>query len=322
MILDIVRLIGGLALILYGANWLTDGASAIARRLGVSDLVVGLTIVALGTSTPELVISILAAVGGNAPMAVGNVVGSNIFNVLAIIGIVAIVKPIPICRSVMGEQLPWVLLTAAIVVATGLSPWLDGTPAVVSRVEGIILLLLLVMFMRRTLLSARENPDGEGEAVGNVRQRKVWLACLMIVGGLGALIFGGDIFVDGASAIASLMGVSDAVIGLTIVAAGTSLPELATSVVAARKGSPDMAVGNVIGSCVLNIVLILGTAATITPLSFGGVGPLDMAVLGLSALLFWLTARYGGTRIITRLEGVLLFAVYVGYIAVLVLQNS
>ncbi len=320
MILDIVRLIGGLALILYGANWLTDGASAIARRLGVSDLVVGLTIVALGTSTPELVISVLAAVGGNAPMAVGNVVGSNIFNVLAIIGIVAIVKPIPICRSVMGEQLPWVLLTAAIVVATGLSPWLDGTPAIVSRVEGIILLLLLIMFMRRTLLSARENPDSE--AGGNTRQRKVWLACLMIFGGLGALIFGGDIFVDGASAIASLMGVSDAVIGLTIVAAGTSLPELATSVVAARKGSPDMAVGNVIGSCVLNIVLILGTAATITPLSFGGVGPLDMAVLGLSALLFWLTARYGGTRIITRLEGVLLFAVYVGYIAVLVLQNS
>lgn len=320
MILDIVRLIGGLALILYGANWLTDGASAIARRLGVSDLVVGLTIVALGTSTPELVISVLAAVGGNAPMAVGNVVGSNIFNVLAIIGIVAIVKPIPICRSVMGEQLPWVLLTAAIVVATGFSPWLDGTPAVVSRVEGIILLLLLVMFMRRTLLSARENPGSE--AGGNTRQRKVWLACLMIAGGLGALIFGGDIFVDGASAIASLIGVSDAVIGLTIVAAGTSLPELATSVVAARKGSPDMAVGNVIGSCVLNIVLILGTAATITPLSFGGVGPLDMAVLGLSALLFWLTARYGGTRIITRLEGVLLFAVYVGYIAVLVLQNS
>lgn len=320
MILDIVRLIGGLALILYGANWLTDGASAIARRLGVSDLVVGLTIVALGTSTPELVISVLAAVGGNAPMAVGNVVGSNIFNVLAIIGIVAIVKPIPICRSVMGEQLPWVLLTAAIVVATGLSPWLDGTPAVVSRVEGIILLLLLVMFMRRTLLSARENPGSE--AGGNTRQRKVWIACLMIAGGLGALIFGGDIFVDGASAIASLIGVSDAVIGLTIVAAGTSLPELATSVVAARKGSPDMAVGNVIGSCVLNIVLILGTAATITPLSFGGVGPLDMAVLGLSALLFWLTARCGGTRIITRLEGVLLFAVYVGYIALLVLQNS
>lgn len=320
MILDIVRLIGGLALILYGANWLTDGASAIARRLGVSDLVVGLTIVALGTSTPELVISILAAVGGNAPMAVGNVVGSNIFNVLAIIGIVAIVRPIPICRSVMGEQLPWVLLTAAIVVATGLSPWLDGTPAVVSRVEGIILLLLLIMFMRRTLLSARENPGSE--AGGNTRQRKVWIACLMIAGGLGALIFGGDIFVDGASAIASLMGVSDAVIGLTIVAAGTSLPELATSVVAARKGSPDMAVGNVIGSCVLNIVLILGTAATITPLSFGGVGPLDMAVLGLSALLFWLTARYGGTRIITRLEGALLFAVYVGYLTVLVLQNS
>ena len=220
----------------------------------------------------------------------------------------------------MGEQLPWVLLTAAIVVATGLSPWLDGTPAVVSRVEGIILLLLLIMFMRRTLLSARENPGSEAE--GNARQRKVWLASLMIAGGLGALIFGGDIFVDGASAIASLMGVSDAVIGLTIVAAGTSLPELATSVVAARKGSPDMAVGNVIGSCVLNIVLILGTAATITPLSFGGVGPLDMAVLGLSALLFWLTARYGGTRIITRLEGALLFAVYVGYIAVLVLQNS
>lgn len=320
MILDIVRLIGGLALILYGANWLTDGASAIARRLGVSDLVIGLTIVALGTSTPELVISVLAAVGGNAPMAVGNVVGSNIFNVLAIIGIVAIVKPIPICRSVMGEQLPWVLLTAAIVVATGLSPWLDGTPAVVSRVEGIILLLLLIMFMRRTLLSARENPGSEAE--GNARQRKVWLAGLMIAGGLGALIFGGDIFVDGASAIASLMGVSDAVIGLTIVAAGTSLPELATSVVAARKGSPDMAVGNVIGSCVLNIVLILGTAATITPLSFGGVGSLDMAVLGFSALLFWLTARYGGTRIITRLEGALLFAVYVGYIAVLVLQNS
>lgn len=325
MILNILFLIGGLALILFGANWLTDGASAVARRLGVSDLIIGLTIVALGTSAPELAISIISAVDGNAPLAIGNVVGSNIFNILVIIGIVAMLKPIVITRSVMTTEIPLVTVSALVLLTMGCSTILDGAPErLVTRVDGILLLIMFGLFLRYMFATARSSQPTAAEAdpaalqAAEKSRGSTLKATAGIVGGLAALVFGGDKFVDGASGLASAMGVSDAVIGLTIVAAGTSLPELATSIVAARKGENGMAIGNVIGSCIFNILLILGTAATITPLPFGGISTIDLLVMTGASVMFWVFGWFFRERTITRVEGALMVLSYVGYTAWLI----
>nr|MBD5377435.1 calcium/sodium antiporter [Bacteroides sp.] len=323
--LNILFLIGGLALILFGANWLTDGASAVARRLGVSDLIIGLTIVALGTSAPELAISIISAVDGNAPLAIGNVVGSNIFNILVIIGIVAMLKPIVITRSVMTTEIPLVTVSALVLLTMGCGTILDGAPErLVTRVDGILLLIMFGLFLRYMFATARTPQPTAAEADPAALQAAeksrggTLKATAGIVGGLAALVFGGDKFVDGASGLASAMGVSDAVIGLTIVAAGTSLPELATSIVAARKGENGMAIGNVIGSCIFNILLILGTAATITPLPFGGISTIDLLVMTGASVMFWVFGWFFRERTITRVEGALMVLSYVGYTAWLI----
>lgn len=323
MILQIFWLLLGLGLILVGANALTDGASAIARRFGLSDLVVGLTVVAFGTSAPELAISILAAIDGSAPLAIGNVVGSNIFNILMIIGITALVRPIVIQRSVMSLEIPMVILSSLILLMLGNSGWLDGTGVnIVSRLSGLFLLILFLLFMRYTFASAK-NPEVEAPADTDAKPAAkpmgIWRAIIYVIAGLAALIWGGDKFVDGASGIASALGVSEAVIGLTIVAAGTSLPELATSIVAAVKGKPAMAVGNVIGSNIFNVLMVLGAAAVITPLPFGAIGNLDLLTLLGASLAFWLFGWFFKTRTITRAEGALLTAGYVAYILALLL---
>lgn len=322
MILNIILLIVGLLLILGGANYLTDGAASVARRYGISDLVVGLTIVAFGTSAPELTISVISAVTGNSGMAIGNVVGSNIFNILAIIGAVAIARPIKVERGIMTNEIPLVILSSLAILAIGSSQFLDGTMPVVSRVSGILLLLFFAIFMRYVFsqaTAASADTSGSPEAA-QIKIQSLWKSILFIIGGLGALIYGGDLFVDKASAIASIFGVSDAVIGLTIVAAGTSLPELATSLTAAIKGNSGIAVGNVIGSNIFNIFLVLGCSATIRPLPFGGITMTDLLVLTAASLLFWIFGWFFGHRTITRTEGGLLLAGYIGYITFLVLQ--
>lgn len=323
--MDIVWLVAGLVLILVGANILTEGASAIARRIGVSELVVGLTVVAFGTSAPELAISVLAAVGGSAPLAIGNVVGSNIFNILVIIGVTALVRPVVMERSVMTMEIPLVLLSSLVLLVLGNSGWLNGYGGnEVSRVAGIFLLVFFLLFMRYTFASAR-HPDFSGKDAapsGGSGDEKppmaVWKSVLFVLGGLAALVWGGDRFVDGASGIAQGLGVSEAVIGLTIVAAGTSLPELATSVVAAVKGRPGLALGNVIGSNIFNVLMVLGLSATIRPLPFGGIGNFDLGTLLVASVLFWLFGWLFRKRTITRAEGAVLVAVYVGYVAVLI----
>ncbi len=323
--MDIVWLVAGLVLILVGANILTEGASAIARRIGVSELVVGLTVVAFGTSAPELAISVLAAVGGSAPLAIGNVVGSNIFNILVIIGVTALVRPVVMERSVMTMEIPMVLLSSVVLLVLGNSGWLNGYGGnEVSRVAGIFLLVFFLLFMRYTFASAR-HPDFSGKDAapsGGSGDEKppmaVWKSVLFVLGGLAALVWGGDRFVDGASGIAQGLGVSEAVIGLTIVAAGTSLPELATSVVAAVKGRPGLALGNVIGSNIFNVLMVLGVSATIRPLPFGGIGNFDLGTLLVASVLFWLFGWLFRKRTITRAEGAMLVAVYVGYVAVLI----
>lgn len=325
MLLSIVYLIAGLALILVGANTLTDGSAALARRIGISDLIVGLTVVAFGTSTPELVISVLSAARDTAGLAVGNVVGSNIFNILVIVGITAIVRPISVGRGIMSTEIPLVILSSLLLIVMANGPLLDGAPlSVITRVDGIILLIFFILFMRETLVRSRRRPAPAPEAASgptaNPAANEMPLAksLVFIVLGLAGLIIGGDRFVAGASDIARGMGVSDAVIGLTIVAVGTSLPELAASVAAALKGNSDMALGNVIGSNVFNIFLVLGAAATVRPLPLGDVTAVDLGTLMGASLLFWICGWLIGRRTITRGEGVMLTALYVAYMAWLV----
>ena len=317
MILDILFLIGGLALILVGANALTDGSAAVAKRFGISDLVIGLTIVAFGTSAPELVISVLSAIGGSAEMSIGNVVGSNIFNVLMIIGCTALVLPIKVERSIMTNEIPLVILSALVLAFCANDILLDGGSAnVISRTDGLVLLMFFLIFMRYTFAIAKSGADAE------VKQMPGWKSALFIVGGLAGLIFGGQLFVDGASGIARAWGVSESVIGLTLVAGGTSLPELATSITAALKKNPGIAIGNVIGSNLFNIFFVLGCSSTIIPLPMGNIGNFDMAVLVGSSVLFWLVGWFFRKRTITRLEGALMVACYVAYTSVLIMQQG
>lgn len=315
--MDIFWLLVGLALIIAGANALTDGASAIAKRWGVSDLVVGLTVVAFGTSAPELAISLVSAIQGNAPMAIGNVVGSNIFNVFVIIGVVALIKPIKVEKSIMVNEIPLVILSSVALLAIGCGNLLgvEGE-RILQRPHGILLLLFFMIFMRYTFSQAKNPLPGEplqekGESKGEM---PLWKAVLWVAGGLAGLVYGGDRFVSGASGLASALGMSDALIGLTIVAAGTSLPELATSVSAALKGKPGIAVGNVIGSNVFNIFFVLGVTGTVSPLPFGGIGVFDLLVMTLAAVFFWAFSWKFAVRTIMRWEGGLLLACYIAYI--------
>lgn len=320
LIASIIWLIVSLALILIGANALTDGSSAIAKRMGVSDLIIGLTVVAFGTSTPELVISIVAAAGGNPSIAVGNIVGSNILNILLIIGLTALVRPILIKKSIMTNEIPMLILSSLIVLVLGYSNALDGiaTPTI-TRVSGIFLLIFFLLFMRYTFASAHTTPADSAEtdpaaADGSRLSRFSTLkSILFVVGGLAALVWGGDKFVDCASTLARHIGMSEATIGLTIVAIGTSLPELATSVVAAIKGQSALAVGNVIGSNIFNVLLILGTSAVVAPLPFGGVTLTDLWVLVGASFLFLLFGWLFRTRCITRPEGAVMLAAYIAY---------
>lgn len=312
--MNIVFLLLGLGLILSGANLLTDGASALARRWGVSDLVIGLTVVAFGTSAPELVISIMSAINGSAELAIGNVVGSNIFNVLAIIGITSLVRPIIVRHSIMTADIPLVIVSALVLLAMGSGPVIgDGPERQLSRIDGIVLLMFFAIFMRYTFAQAKSGTSEARSGISNKPGMPMAKSVLWIAFGLGGLILGGKWFVDGASGIASSLGVSDAVIGLTIVAAGTSLPELATSVISAIKGKPGLAMGNVIGSNIFNIFLVLGASATISPLQFGSITETDLLVLAASCILFWFFGYFFKKSTITRGEGAVLTSLYVAY---------
>lgn len=319
--LDTLLMIGGLALILLGANGLTDGSAAVAKRFHISDLVIGLTIVAFGTSAPELVISVVSALHGSAEMAIGNVVGSNTFNVLMIVGCTALVLPIKIGEGIMSKEIPLVILASLVLFVCANDVMLDGgTSNVINRSDGLILLAFFLIFMRYTFAIAHSGSDEEAEGQ-KVKIMPVWKSALFIVGGLAGLIIGGDLFVNGASGIARSLGVSESIIGLTLVAAGTSLPELATSITAALKKKPGIAIGNVIGSNLFNIFFVLGCSATVYPLPMGGINNLDLTVMIASAVLLWLVGWFFRKRTITRAEGALMVACYVAYTAYLIAQQ-
>lgn len=318
MFINIVITIVGAALVLLGADRLTDGSVALARRFGISELVIGLTVVAFGTSLPEFIVSFMASLKGEAAMGIGNVVGSNLFNTLMIVGMTAIVAPINVQASTIRKDIPFSILASIVLAALALDILLTPSQAtdILSRGDGIALLGFFAVFMAYTFGVARSG-QGDTSATDASADPPLpsWRVGLYIIFGLVGLILGGELFVRGASDIARDMGISEAVIGLTLVAGGTSLPELATSIVAARKGQSGLAIGNVIGSNLFNIFWILGLCATITPMPVSGITPIDMVTLIVSGCLFWLFSKTAHR--IVRWEGVVLVAVYVAYIITL-----
>ena len=315
--MDFLWLIIGLALILIGANALTDGAASIAKRFHISPLVIGLTIVAFGTSAPELTVSVVSALKGSAGLAIGNVIGSNIFNCLMIVGCTAAIVPIQISKGTLSKEIPLCLLAAIVLFVCANDQLINGLSAnSMSRSEGLLLLCFFAIFMGYTFAIAH-NGQAEDTAIPTL---SVGRSTLYIIGGLAGLIYGGQCFVDGASGIARSLGVSESVIGLTLVAGGTSLPELATSVVAALKKNPEMAVGNVIGSNLFNVFFVLGCSASITAMPVQGISSLDLGMHIAACLLLFIFGLFFRQRTVTRIEGIALVACYIGYTTYLILQ--
>lgn len=313
MLLNLLFLVGGTALVIIGANLLVDGASSLALKLKVTPLIIGLTVVAFGTSAPELTVSLISAFQGSTDIAVGNVVGSNIFNVLVILGIASLIQPIKVASSTVWKEIPLSLLGALVVFVCMNDIWLDGgTTNALTRTDGILMLFFFIVFLYYTFFQAKAGQASAEES--EVKEMGLLKSSLWIVGGLLGLVAGGKWMVDGASSLALSAGISQSVVGLTIVAAGTSMPELATSVVAAYKKNSDIAMGNVVGSNIFNSFYILGTTAIISPLPQGNITQVDLYVHILSALLLFLTAYVGRGHKVTRLEGGILLAVYVAYL--------
>ena len=311
--MDILLLIAGLGLILAGANFLTDGSAALAQRFRMPEFIIGLTIVAVGTSTPELVVSVLSAAAGNSDVALGNIVGSNIFNVFLILGVCALIRPLALTSGNIRRDIPFGLAASLVLLLVTSDTLLRPEAADrIGRADGVLMLTLYIVLMAYTIRRT-PRPEVRPEEAAAPRTA-LWLSVAMIAGGLAGLIFGGELFLDNATALARRLGVSESVIAITLVAGGTSLPELASSVVSLLKGKADMALGNVIGSNIANILLILGLSATIHPLTMGGITRTDILVVVLSSVLLFVTAFTFRRRTIDRWEGAIFLAIYALYI--------
>lgn len=309
MLLQIVLLIGGLLLILLGANWLVDGSSSIAKKFGISEFVIGLTIVGIGTSSPEMVVSFLSAFQGKADMAVGNIVGSNIFNTFMILGATALIAPLTITKNNLKKDIPLNIIVSVLLILLGMNftIFAKGTNQL-CRIDGAILLLIFAWYLWSSFRSDSGDSDGEG-----IKEYKTGISIILIIAGLAGLIFGGRVFVDAATELAKAFGVSDKFIAITVMAAGTSMPELATCIVAALKGRGQLALGNVLGSNISNILLILGGASLIHPLSFSGMSYVDLGILLTGALALMASAYLFKKNTLDRYEGAILILAEAGY---------
>lgn len=316
MFIEALVLIGGLILILVGAEFLVEGSSSIAKKFGVSEFVIGLTIVGIGTSTPEMVVSFLSAFEGKASMAIGNVIGSNIFNTALILGVTAMISPLIITRNNMKRDIPLNIIATILLIALGMNHTLFkvGTDTL-TRIDGIIFLLLFSLYI---FFSFKNDTEDSDEEHTEEKPRTIALSSAMIISGLAGLIWGGNLFVNSATELAKIFGVSDKFIAITIMAGGTSLPELATCVVAALKGRGQMALGNILGSNISNILLILGGSSLISPLSFGEITNVDIGVVLLCAIIILLTALVLGKNKITRTEGLVLVIIEIAYMTYLI----
>lgn len=311
MILDIVYIILGLALLVKGGDYLVDGSVAIAKRARLSEMVIGLTVVGFGTSMPELLVSAQSALMGNSGIAIGNVVGSNIANIALILGVTSIIHVIPAQKITLKIDLPFMLLSLVLFVAIAMTGY-------VGRVAGVIGVLMLICFVsyqvrqsrKAEAALAKENPEAHDEA----EPMALWKAMLLVIVSFLAMVFGANILVEGASNIARLLGVTDRVIGLTIVAIGTSLPELFSSVMAAVKGKTDMAIGNIIGSVTFNILCVIGVSSIITPIMGTNIGfAFDYALMVILGVMLWLFLRT--KHELERWEGVVLTIIFIAYLA-------
>ena len=311
MLTDIAILIAGLLLIVFGADWLVDGASAIARKLKISEFVIGLTIVGFGTSCPELVVSVTGAIKGISDISIGNVIGSNIFNTLLILGLTAIILPINVTRNNRRRDIPMTMLVTLLLIVCGMSFSLFGlgNGDGLSRVEGIVFLLLFAAYIFYCFKSDEQSAEEQAPA----KETTILKAVLLTLAGLAGLVFGGRWFVNSAVNIAQALGVSDKFIAITLLAGGTSLPELAACVVAAAKKKGQLALGNILGSNIFNILLILGVSATIRPISFSGIDYIDMLALMLSMLLVMMSAYTFKKNQVDRFEGVIFLMAFIAY---------
>lgn len=312
--MEYLFLVAGLALIIFGASMLTDGSVALAERFKIPEFIVGLTIVAVGTSMPEFVVSFLSALNGSGEMAIGNVVGSNIFNIFAILGVCAIFAPVVFTRSNVRRDIPVCILASMALLAV------TYFNADITRFEGILLLVGYVLMIALMIRSDRKTMVAApaAEAVENPAPKMaMWRIVVWIIAGLGGLIYGGNLCVDSATEIARQLGVSEATIAITLVAGGTSLPELASSLVSILKGRTSLALGNVLGSNIANVLLVLGACSTITPLTMGNVRMFDIYVAVAGVVLLLLSAYVIGRDKITRFEGLLFLACYAAYLYVL-----
>ena len=305
--MEYLLLIVGFVLLTFAADWLVDGASGLAKRLNVSDLVVGLTIVAFGTSAPELVVNVVATAQGTSQIALTNVLGSNIINTLVILGLSAVFYPIACQKNTFRYEIPLSFLAGFMVLIFGVCT------QKISRLAGIVLLAFFVLFLVYSIYQAKNG--AVAQAGDSAKKMNVWKALLLIVVGLVGLVAGGNLIVDNAVSIAQSWGVSEAVIGVTIVALGTSLPELATSVIAAIKKNTDLAIGNVIGSNIFNIFLILGLSSSISPLPVYANFVVDASVAAGSSLLLWLFVAFSRKRELNRWGGVVMLLCYAAYLA-------
>lgn len=311
-------LIAGLLLILFGANYLVDGASSIAKRFGLSEFIIGVTIVGIGTSAPEMVVSFMSAIQGKADMAIGNIVGSNIFNTAMILGVTALIAPLTITRSNLRKDIPLNIIVTILLIALGMNFTITGLGKdQLSRIDGAILLGIFVWYLWSSFRS--DSADDEDEPI---KQHSIAISMLMITGGLAGLIFGGRLFVNSATEIARMFGVSDKFIAITVMAAGTSMPELATCVVAAIKGRGQLALGNILGSNISNILLILGGSAIISPLSFTGMTMADLGTILGCSLFILLSAWLFKKKSLDRVEGAVLLLIEAGYMWYLISSIS
>ena len=323
LLLNILLLAVGFVLLVKGADYFVEGSSYIAKVLKVPTVIVGLTIVSLGTSAPELAVSVVAAIKGESAMSISNVIGSNMFNLLVVLGVCSLIKPVKVKESLLKFEFPFsIILTGLLLflVSDKIMPWNKNefdkdTIGALGRPAGIIILVIMVGFifiLIRSALKERANMNEEFKKMNPI------LCAIYVIGGVAAIVIGGDVVVDNAKSIALAFGMSETLVGLTIVAVGTSLPELVTSVVASRKGSNDIAVGNVVGSNIFNILLVLGLSATISPMNVLTISAIDLVILVVVSIIGYLFAL--GKKEINRKEGIIMLLIYAAYMVYAVIR--
>lgn len=319
MIKAIIFLIMGFILLIKGADFFVDGASDIAKKLRIPSIIIGLTIVAFGTSAPELAVSMSAAIQGSNDIAIGNVVGSNIFNLMVVLGASAMITPIIVKKDIIKVDYPISIFITVLLAVFCLDKVFGADNITISRIDGIILLLCFAGFMIIVIREGLRHRAEDEHELNLSKEKPMWLILILTAVGLAGIIIGGDITVDGAKAIASYLGLSDALIGLTVVALGTSLPELVTSIVAAKKGESDIAVGNVVGSNIFNILLILGVSASILPMKVSTTYIYDIGILLAISVIFFVPMIF--RKKIGRSMGIIMIITYAVYMTYIILRN-